>query len=74
MLDRPIDLQEQADCYRATFESVWDEPWFAGMSWWDWSANPDVGGPEDGGFTPFGKPAEDALRTWYGPEGPPPGG
>ena len=66
MLDRPIDLQEQADCYRAAFESVWDEPWFAGMYWWDWSANTDVGGPEDGGFTPFGKPAEDVLRAWYG--------
>jgi len=66
MLDRPLDLQEQADCYVAAFESVWDEPWFAGMYWWDWSANPDVSGPQDGGFTPSGKPAEEVLRTWYG--------
>ncbi len=65
MLDRPLDLQEQADCYLAAFESVWDEPWFAGMYWWDWSADPKVGGSRDGGFTPFGKPAEEVLRSWY---------
>ena len=65
MLDRPVDLGEQADCYLAAFESAWDEPWFAGMYWWDWSADPDVGGSRDGGFTPFGKPAEGVLRSWY---------
>jgi hypothetical protein len=74
MQDRPIDLQEQADCYLAALGSVWEQPWFAGMYWWDWSANPDVGGPEDPGYTPFGKPAEDVLRAWYGAEGPPPSG
>lgn len=31
MLDRPLDLQEQADCYVAAFESVWDEPWSPGL-------------------------------------------
>lgn len=66
MLDRPVDLGEQADCYLAAFESAWDEPWFAGMYWWDWSADPDVGGSRDGGFTPFAKPAEGVLRAWYG--------
>jgi Glycoside Hydrolase Family 113 len=62
---RPLDLQEQADCYLAAFESAWDEPWFAGMYWWDWSADPEAGGSRDGGFTPFGKPAEGVLRSWY---------
>ena len=65
MWKRPIDLQEQADCYRAALESVWDQPWFAGVYWWDWSAAPQVGGIEDAGFTPHGKPAEDVLRSWY---------
>jgi len=65
MLDRPLDLGEQADCYLAAFESAWDEPWFAGMYWWDWSADPNVGGSRDGGFTPFAKPAEGVLRAWY---------
>jgi len=61
----PIDLQEQADCYQATFASVWDQPWFAGMYWWDWSPDPTAGGLNDADYTPFGKPAEDVLRTWY---------
>ena len=65
MWERPLDLQEQADCYQAALESVWDEPWFAGIYWWDWSAAPSVGGPQDTGFTPFGKPAEQVLRSWY---------
>ena len=56
---------QQADCYQAALESVWDEPWFAGIYWWDWSAAPSVGGPQDTGFTPFGKPAEQVLRSWY---------
>ena len=46
-------------------ESVWDEPRFAGIYWWDWSAAPGVGGSQDTGFTPFEKPAEQVLRSWY---------
>jgi hypothetical protein len=60
-----VDLQEQADCYQAAFAAVSDEPWFAGMFWWDWSSDPTVGGALDDGYAPFGKPAEDVLRAWY---------
>ncbi len=60
-----VDLQEQADCYEAAFASVWNEPWFAGMFWWDWSSDPTVGGPDDTNYTPFDKPAEDVLLAWY---------
>jgi hypothetical protein len=61
----PIDLQEQADCYEAAFESVWGQPWFAGMFWWNWSADPHTGGPSTDTYSPFKKPAEAVLRTWY---------
>jgi len=61
-----IDLQEQADAYQAAFESVYDQPWFAGMFWWSWDTDPFVGGPRDDGYTPHDKPAEDVLRAWYG--------
>jgi hypothetical protein len=64
-----IDLQEQADCYQAAFESVYDQPWFAGMFWWAWDAEPFAGGVCDDGYIPHDKPAEDVLRDWYG--GPP---
>lgn len=60
-----LDLQEQADCYRAAFDALWNEPWLAGAFWWNWNANPNVGGPTNTGFPPFGKPAEDVLRSVY---------
>ena len=60
MWDQPVDLQEQADCYLAALEFVWDEPWFSCVSWWDWTADPHVGGPSDTGFTPSASPLSDA--------------
>jgi Glycoside Hydrolase Family 113 len=61
-----LDPIEQADCYQAAFESIYREPWFAGMYWWSWSPNPGEGGPDDSGFSPHDKPAEKVLRYWYG--------
>ncbi len=61
-----IDLQEQSDCYRAAFESVFGQPWFAGIYWWAWSPDPRRGGPTDDDYTPHGKPAEAVIRNWYG--------
>jgi hypothetical protein len=62
----PVDLQEQADAYQAAFESVYDQPWFAGMFWWAWTTDPFEGGSCDDSYTPQDKPAEDILRAWYG--------
>ncbi len=61
-----VDLQEQADAYQAAFESVYSQPWFAGMFWWAWSADPFEGEPCNDNYTPHDKPAEDILRAWYG--------
>jgi hypothetical protein len=61
-----VDLQEQADTYQAAFESVYHQPWLAGMHWWTWRTDPFQGGPCDNGRTPYDKPAEDVLRFWYG--------
>jgi hypothetical protein len=61
-----VDLKEQADAYRAAFESVYDQPWFGGVFWWAWSPDPFEGGPDDDNYTPHDKPAEDVLRAWYG--------
>jgi hypothetical protein len=61
-----LDLQEQADLYRAVFESAFNQAWFAGIFWWSWETNPLQGGPCDKGGSPHDKPAEDILRLWYG--------
>ena len=61
----PIDLQEQADCYRAALETLWRQPWLAGIYWWNWDTDPAQGGPDDAGFTPHDKPAEELLKIYY---------
>jgi hypothetical protein len=60
-----VDLEEQADAYRAIFEGVYEQPWFAGLFLWAWSTNPLEGGSLDDGYTPHGKLAEDVIREWY---------
>ncbi|MGC9395498.1 MAG: glycoside hydrolase family 113 [Anaerolineae bacterium] len=64
----PLDLQEQADLYQALFETVYQEPWFAGVFWWNWTTNPMQGGPCDRNYTPLDKPAEIVLREYFGGE------
>jgi len=60
-----VDLQEQADCYQATFETVYRQPWCAGIYWWYWQIDPFAGGPYDDSYTPQDKPAEEILRAWW---------
>ncbi|OGO32724.1 MAG: hypothetical protein A2Z29_07885 [Chloroflexi bacterium RBG_16_56_11] len=66
----PIDLQEQADCYQAVFETLWGKPWLKGIFWWQWFANRPFGhgGPYDPTETPYGKPAEEVLKKYYLPQ------
>ncbi len=60
-----VDVREQADLYQAALEVLLGQPWMGGIFWWQWFANPAIGGLEDDGFTPFGKPAEQVLKTFY---------
>lgn len=68
--ESPIDQQEQANYYAAFFEVFWDEPWFAGFTWWDWPPRlyPAKRAAHDRGFSIYGKQAETVLRTWYAKE------
>lgn len=61
-----ISLQEQANCYQAFFEAFKDQEWWAGVFWWNWTTNPNQGGPENNDFTPHNKPAENVLRENFG--------
>lgn len=65
--DARVDLELQADCYRAFFETFWDKPWFAGVYWWKWYPKDEqAGGKQHRGFTPQNKPAEKVMAQWYG--------
>lgn len=62
----PADPPAQSRGWTLLFESVWDRPWFAGLFVWKWF--PDhgkAGGPDDPGFTPQRKPAEEVIRSWF---------
>lgn len=59
------DMDVQAAFYEAACRAVEGRSWLRGMYWWEWSPDPDDGGPDDTGYTPHGKPAEDVLRAWY---------
>jgi len=58
----PIDLDLQRRLYEGFFRSWYGEPWFGGFMIWEWP--PSRGGPENRGYTPKNKPAEQVLREW----------
>jgi len=58
----PVDLELQKKLYEGFFESWWGVKEFGGFMIWAW--DPNGGGPNDRGYTPHGKPAEEVLRQW----------
>ena len=60
----PYSEEEQANFYESCLRSVWDEPWFGGMFWWDWYTKLPEADPEMG-FSIVGKKAEQILKEWY---------
>ena len=61
----PVDLTVQRKAYEAALRMVAGVNFIAGMYWWQWSPDPNDGGPNDTGYSPHGKPAEASLRTRY---------
>lgn len=61
-LSNPVDLEEQRMCY-AAFIATWQgDPALAGVFFWEWTG---AGGPDDGHYTPRGKPAAALLRAYF---------
>ena len=59
----PYSEEEQANFYESCFQSVWEEPWFGGMFWWDWYTKLPETKPETG-FSIVGKQAENVVKAW----------
>jgi exo-beta-1,3-glucanase (GH17 family) len=59
------DVEIQARCYQAFFETIWDQSWFAGVYWWKWDTNIRAGGKHNRRFTPQNKPAERIIEAHY---------
>ena len=65
------DPEVQAIAYRAIARvfaraAAESPPWLEGLYFWLWSPDLARGGPDDGDFTPRGKPAEGIVRAWFG--------
>lgn len=52
----------QLRCWRSTLRAWHADPRLAGLYAWNWFG---VGGPDDAGYTPRGKPAAEVIRYWY---------
>ncbi len=61
------DPQLQLRCWRATLRAWHDDPRLAGLYAWNWFG---VGGEDDAGYTPRGKPAAEVLRYWFSAASP----
>ncbi len=60
-----INMEVQANAYRAVFNTFWRKEWFAGGFFWKWHLREDVGGIGNPDFTPQGKPAEEVIREHF---------
>jgi hypothetical protein len=64
---RVVSFEHQARAYEAAFAALADETsWMRGIYWWKWPTDLALGGADDPGFTPNGKPAEEVIRRHYG--------
>lgn len=63
----PFSEDEQANFYSSVLKVFWDEPWFAGFFWWDWSTKlyPREQARSNHGFDIYGKKAQRVLEQWY---------
>lgn len=63
----PYDEEEQARFYSSAFTACWNEPWFSGFFWWDWSTSlyPIEEAKQNRGFDIYGKKAEQIVKQWY---------
>ncbi len=61
-----VSLQNQTLAYRALYEELWQQPWFAGGFAWKWFHNhEDRGGERHIGYSPQNKPVEEVIRSVY---------
>jgi hypothetical protein len=56
------DVEAQANAYRAFYDAVAEQPWMAGVYWWE--VNVDSWWVQD--YSPLGKPAEQVIASWNG--------
>lgn len=64
------DMEIQAKCYQAFFETIWQKPWLFGVYWWRWAPSLHAGGKHNRHFTPQNKLAAKVVEDMYSEEIP----
>jgi len=64
--DQCVSAGAQAMAYSAFLQAYSAQPWYDGVLFWDWRADPTAGGLSDDGFTPSGKSAANVTRQFWG--------
>lgn len=59
------DQRRQAAAYCAVLTIFDEQPWCAGLIWWNWLTDPEPEAKFDVDFTPQGKEAEAVIREWW---------
>ena len=57
--------EHQRRCYEAVFRCLDKQEWCRGILWWKFPSYLDYGGRENLSYTPYNKPAERVVRTWF---------
>ena len=64
-----VNLEAQANAYKAFYSTFWDEAWVAGGFYWEWFSEIDINSPafdsNENGWYVNGKPAQDIVRDQY---------
>ncbi len=60
------DMVTQQNCVEAAFQVWQNVPYMVGGFWWEWSINPNGGGPTHTGMALNNKPAAQTIATWFG--------
>ncbi|MHB1464575.1 MAG: glycoside hydrolase family 113 [Thermoleophilia bacterium] len=64
------DGELQARAADAALRVFNNQPWLAGIFWWDWMIGGDTGGQGNTDYTVQGKPAQATLTSWYSSAAP----
>lgn len=65
----PVDEEEQANFYDSCLTVFHDQPWFAGIFFWEWTTEVYTSKKimeQDKSFNIYKKKAEQVVRKWYG--------
>jgi len=60
-----VDMQAQANDYQALFDYWNNYSYLQGVYLWNWSSDPNAGGPGDTDYTPQNKTAQSTMTTWF---------